>query len=36
MQYVQQIDFDRDEVFGIFNRRLRLLAMAHLAYHARR
>ena len=32
MKYVQQIDFDRDEVLGIFNRRLRLLAMAHLAY----
>jgi RimJ/RimL family protein N-acetyltransferase len=31
-QYVKQIDFDRDEVLGIFNRRLRLLAMAHLAY----
>jgi RimJ/RimL family protein N-acetyltransferase len=32
MKYVQQINFDRDEVLGIFNRRLRLLAMAHLAY----
>jgi len=31
-KYVQQVDFDRDEVLGIFNRRLRLLAMAHLAY----
>lgn len=31
-KYVQQINFDRDEVLGIFNRRLRLLAMAHLAY----
>lgn len=31
-QYVQQLNFDRDEVLGIFNRRLRLLAMAHLAY----
>ena len=31
-RYVQQINFDRDEVLGIFNRRLRLLAMAHLAY----
>ena len=30
-QYAQQINFDRDEVLGIFNRRLRLLAMAHLA-----
>ncbi|WP_130429809.1 GNAT family N-acetyltransferase [Rivibacter subsaxonicus] len=31
-QYVQGIRFDRDEVFGIFNRRLQLIAMAHLAY----
>jgi len=30
--YVEQIDFVRDEVFGIFNRRLELVAMAHLAY----
>lgn len=30
--YVRQLDFDRDEVLGIFDRRLRLLAMAHLAY----
>jgi RimJ/RimL family protein N-acetyltransferase len=31
-RYVASIDFQRDEVFGIFNRRLRLIAMAHLAY----
>ena len=31
-QYVSRIDFERDEVFGIFNRRLQLIAMAHLAY----
>jgi RimJ/RimL family protein N-acetyltransferase len=31
-RYVESLDFDRDEVLGIFNRRLRLLAMAHLAY----
>jgi GNAT superfamily N-acetyltransferase len=31
-RYVDQIDFERDEVFGIFNRRLDLVAMAHLAY----
>lgn len=31
-RYVEQIDFARDEVFGIFNRRLELIAMAHLAY----
>jgi len=31
-RYVEQLNFDRDEVLGIFNRRLRLLALAHLAY----
>lgn len=31
-RYVDGIDFERDEVFGIFNRRLELIAMAHLAY----
>lgn len=30
--YVERLAFERDEVLGIFNRRLRLLAMAHLAY----
>ena len=30
-KYVDTLDFDRDEVFGIFNRRLELIAMAHLA-----
>jgi GNAT superfamily N-acetyltransferase len=34
-QYVDGLDFDRDEVFGIFNRRLELIAMAHLAFSAR-
>ena len=29
--YVDCIDFDSDEVFGIFNRRLELVGMAHLA-----
>lgn len=29
--YVDLIDFERDEVFGVFNRRLALVAMAHLA-----
>jgi len=33
-QYVEGLNFERDEVLGIFNRRLRLLAMAHLAYLA--
>jgi GNAT superfamily N-acetyltransferase len=31
-RYVDTLDFDRDEVFGIFNRRLELIAMAHLAH----
>lgn len=30
--YVDTLDFGRDEVFGIFNRRLELIAVAHLAY----
>lgn len=29
--YVEQLDFDRDAMFGVFDRRLRLLAFAHLA-----
>ena len=32
VHYTDTLDFDRDEVFGIFNRRLELIAMAHLAY----
>jgi RimJ/RimL family protein N-acetyltransferase len=31
-RYVATLDFDRDEVFGIFNRRLSLIAVAHVAY----
>jgi GNAT superfamily N-acetyltransferase len=31
-RYVEGIDFRHDEVFGIFNRRLELIAIAHLAY----
>ncbi len=31
-RYVDTLDFENDEVFGIFNRRLELIAMAHLAY----
>jgi RimJ/RimL family protein N-acetyltransferase len=31
-RYVEHIDFERDEVFGVFNRRLDLIALAHLAY----
>lgn len=30
--YVDTLDFLHDEVLGIFNRRLQLVAMAHLAY----
>lgn len=30
--YASQIDFVHDEVFGVFDRRLRLVAMAHLAF----
>ncbi len=33
-RYVDGLDFVRDEIFGIYNRKLRLLAMAHLAYPA--
>jgi GNAT superfamily N-acetyltransferase len=31
-RYVDGLNFGRDDVFGIVNRRLELLAMAHLAY----
>ncbi len=31
-RYVEQLDFERDEIFGIYNRRLELIAMAHLAF----
>ena len=30
-RYVDGLNFDRDEVFGVFNRRLELVALAHLA-----
>ena len=29
---MQDLYFERDEIFGVFNRRLELVAMAHLAY----
>lgn len=32
LRYVEQLDFDRDEIFGIYNRKLELVAMAHLAF----
>lgn len=31
-KYVDVLEFERDEVFGIFNRRLELVAVAHLAH----
>jgi GNAT superfamily N-acetyltransferase len=31
-QYVDRLDFERDEIFGVFNRRLQIIAMVHLAY----
>ncbi len=32
LRYVNGLDFERDEIFGIYNRRLELIAMAHLAF----
>ena len=29
--YAEQLDFDRDQIFGTFDRRLRLIALGHLA-----
>lgn len=31
-RYVAQLDFGRDEIFGVFDDRLTLVAMAHLAF----
>jgi GNAT superfamily N-acetyltransferase len=31
-RYVAELKFDRDEIFGIYNRHLDLIAMAHLAF----
>jgi GNAT superfamily N-acetyltransferase len=31
-RYVDGLNFERDEIFGIYNRNLQLIAMAHLAY----
>lgn len=31
-RYVDRLDFDRDEVFGVFNRKLEIVALAHVAY----
>ena len=31
-RYVEGLNFDRDDIFGIYNRKLELIAMAHLAF----
>jgi RimJ/RimL family protein N-acetyltransferase len=31
-RYVQGLDFERDDIFGVYNRKLELIAVAHLAY----
>nr|WP_325344854.1 GNAT family N-acetyltransferase [Xylophilus sp.] len=31
-RYVDALDFDRDEIYGVFNRGLTLIALAHVAY----
>ena len=31
-RYTDSVDFDQDEIFGIFNRRLELIGLTHLAY----
>jgi len=31
-RYVEDLDFEQDDIFGIYNRKLELIAMAHLAY----
>lgn len=33
-RYVDGLNFERDEIFGIYNRKLELIAMAHLAHAA--
>jgi RimJ/RimL family protein N-acetyltransferase len=33
-RYVDGLDFERDDIFGIYNRKLELIAMAHLAFSA--
>ena len=33
-RYADSLNFERDEIFGIYNRRLQLIAMAHLAFSA--
>jgi len=31
-RYVKGLDFERDEIFGVYNRKLELIAIAHLAF----
>ena len=31
-RYADSLDFDHDDIFGVYNRRLELIAMAHLAF----
>ncbi len=31
-RYVSGLDFERDEIFGVYNRKLELIAVAHLAF----
>ncbi len=31
-EYVEGLNFEKDDIFGIYNRKLELIAMAHLAY----
>ena len=33
-RYVNSLNFERDEIYGIYNRRLELIAVAHLAFAA--
>lgn len=35
LQYVESLRFEHDDIVGVFNRRLQLVALAHLAYGAR-
>ena len=32
LHYVEQLNFERDDIFGIYNRRLLLIGVAHLAF----
>lgn len=34
VRYADGLDFERDEIFGIYNRKLELIALAHLAFSA--